>query len=127
MFTPAYKDDNWGFYSNLNGKTLTIDFDIEGTYMLSEIIIDAAAINAGSGIAQAGTVSVYYKNAEGEWVQFGETFTSTEGDTSESSVSQIVFSVDEAVEITDLKIEASPRAGKAFVVFSEVQAMGYAK
>ena len=128
MFDPAYKDDNWGFYSGLANSTVTFDFDIEGNYMLSEIIIDAAAVKAGSGITQAGTVTVYYKNADGEWVQFAETFVSTETDdtTDETKVSRIVFTVDGVVEITDLKIEASPRSGKAFVVFSEVQALGYA-
>ena len=127
---PIYKVDKVAGFGGLSGSTLELEGALGGTYAIDKIAVYYANGSAGSGICEPGTIKAFYKNGDGEWVQFGETFVSSETDDNQNNntfvISSVEFTVDEAVKATDIRFEMAPRAGKSMVFISELEAWGKA-
>ncbi len=125
---PIYKVEQVAGFGGLSGGTLELEGALDATYSINKIAVYYANGSAGSGICEPGTIKAFYKNGDGEWIQFGETFESTETDENQNDnsfvISSVEFTVDTAVNATDIRFEMSPRTGKTMVFISELEAWG---
>ena len=125
----GYSDNNLCGWQNMNNKTLTLSTTLDGDYNLNKFVFYTVtnAANKSAGMTEPYTIKAFYKNAEGEWVQFGATFTSTETDDAESATKTTVIEISaDAVVTSEVKFEVALRAGKGLLFFSELEAWGYA-
>ena len=125
-----YANDNVAGFGGLKDSTLELEGTLDATYSINKIVVHYANGKTGSGICEPATIKAFYKNGDGEWTQFGETFVSTETDENQGNydflISTVTFTVDTAVEATDIRFEMSPRSGKTMVFISELEAWGEA-
>ena len=124
-----YADDKVAGFGGLSGSTLELEGALDATYAIDKIVVYYANGKTGSGICEPATIKAFYKNGEGEWIQFGTTFESTETDDNMGTrydflISSVEFTVDTAVEATDIRFELTPRTGKTMVFISELEAWG---
>ena len=123
-----YASDKVAGFGGLSGATLELEGALDATYAIDKIVVYYANGKTGSGICEPATIKAFYKNGDGEWIQFGETFVSTETNENQNDndfiISSVEFVVDTAVEATDIRFELPPRAGKTMVFISELEAWG---
>lgn len=122
-----YANDNVAGFGGLSGKTLELEGALDATYSINKIVVHYANGKTGSGICEPATIKAFYKNGDGEWTQFGETFVSTETDETMGSYDFLISTVTftgAPVEATNIRFELTPRSGKTMVFISELEAWG---
>ena len=122
-----YANDNVAGFGGLKDSTLELEGALDATYSINKIVVHYANGKTGSGICEPATIKAFYKNGDGEWTQFGETFVSTETDENQGNNSFLISTVTftgAPVEATNIRFELTPRSGKTMVFISELEAWG---
>ena len=122
-----YANDNVAGFGGLKDSTLELEGALDATYSINKIVVHYANGKTGSGICEPATIKAFYKNGDGEWTQFGETFVSTETDENQGNNSFLISTVTftgAPVEATNIRFELTPRSGTTMVFISELEAWG---
>ncbi|MBO5914006.1 MAG: hypothetical protein J6Q72_01535 [Clostridia bacterium] len=122
-----YANDNVAGFGGLKDSTLELEGALDATYSINKIVVHYANGKTGSGICEPATIKAFYKNGDGEWTQFGETFVSTETDENMGNYDFLISTVTftgAPVDATDIRFELTPRSGKTMVFISELEAWG---